>query len=327
MVAISVGGGWLYRYLFLRDDTVQFAYIPMVDGAIGGALFWGFMFFIWPSRQLSGLRQRLPFLGTLAVFLTVVFCTIVLTGIFNRLVLTGSFDLTDSFLPGWHLYIYVGIVSLVLLLVLQITNLVGPRVLWNVILGRYHRPREEKRIFLFVDLVGSTALAKELGDLGMQRLLSRFFFDIAEPIAENGGEIHAYVGDEVIITWQYQDGLKNGRCVTCFFDIMEKLATKSEKYRNIFGTEPKIRGGLHGGPVVTSECGDTKTAIVYFGDTVNTTARLEEAAKIFDKDLVVSAELLQKLHIPDQIQAETLGSHILRGHKVPTPLVSLALNN
>jgi adenylate cyclase len=32
----------------------------------------------------------------------------------------------------------------------------------------------------------------------MRDLLTRFFFDIDEPIVAHGGEVHAYVGDEVI---------------------------------------------------------------------------------------------------------------------------------
>jgi adenylate cyclase len=35
----------------------------------------------------------------------------------------------------------------------------------------------------------------------MQELLTRFFFDIDGPIVGHGGEVHAYVGDEVIVTW------------------------------------------------------------------------------------------------------------------------------
>jgi adenylate cyclase len=35
----------------------------------------------------------------------------------------------------------------------------------------------------------------------MQDLLTRFFFDIDEPIVAHGGEVHAYVGDEVIVSW------------------------------------------------------------------------------------------------------------------------------
>jgi class 3 adenylate cyclase len=39
--------------------------------------------------------------------------------------------------------------------------------------------------------VGSTALAESMGELRMQELLTRFFFDIDEVIRAYGGEVHA----------------------------------------------------------------------------------------------------------------------------------------
>ena len=94
---------------------------------------------------------------------------------------------------------------------------IDPRVLGNILIGHYHAPVREERAFLFVDLVGSTELAKKLGDLGAQRMLARFFFDISEPVLENGGEIHAYTGDEVIITWPMAAVVRDARCVQLLF--------------------------------------------------------------------------------------------------------------
>lgn len=36
--------------------------------------------------------------------------------------------------------------------------------MWNMITGRYHRPRKERRIYMFLDIKDSTALAERLGD-------------------------------------------------------------------------------------------------------------------------------------------------------------------
>ena len=45
----------------------------------------------------------------------------------------------------------------------------------------------------------------------MQELLTRFFFDIDEPIVAHGGEVHAYVGDEVIVSWPLTTAVFEGR--------------------------------------------------------------------------------------------------------------------
>ena len=85
----------------------------------------------------------------------------------------------------------------------ELLRLIGGRVLINVILGRYRHPMREERVLMFLDLAGSTSLAEALGELRMQELLTRFFFDIDAPIVAHGGEVHAYVGDEVIVTWPF----------------------------------------------------------------------------------------------------------------------------
>ena len=47
----------------------------------------------------------------------------------------------------------------------DINHLLGQNVLLNFITGRYYRPRLEQRVFLFIDIEGSTALAERLGEL------------------------------------------------------------------------------------------------------------------------------------------------------------------
>jgi adenylate cyclase len=56
-----------------------------------------------------------------------------------------------------------------------------------------------------------------MGELRVHDLITRFFFDIDEPISDFGGAVHAYVGDEVIVTWPATDDpARNARCVACF---------------------------------------------------------------------------------------------------------------
>ena len=105
--------------------------------------------------------------------------------------------------------------------VFELTRLVGSRVLFNVALGRYRSPVREARVLMFLDLAGSTSLAESMGELRVQGLLTRFFFDIDDAIVAHGGEVHAYVGDEVIVTWPLDDRMSGGRCIDCFFAIAD----------------------------------------------------------------------------------------------------------
>jgi adenylate cyclase len=208
--------------------------------------------------------------------------------------------------------------------VLRIRNLIGGRVFTNFMLGRYHRPLSENRIFLFLDLADSTALSEKLGDLKVQSLIGQFFFDIARPIAEHGGETHRYVGDEIVVTWPLRESNDNDSCIHCVFDIQSLIETRAEFYLKTYGVVPEFRVGLHGGRVVAGEVGDDKREIVYFGDTINTAARLQSLCKEKGRNFLISLELLRKSGLSGKIQLEEIGEVSLRGRHKPLMVYALA---
>ena len=61
-------------------------------------------------------------------------------------------------------------------------------------------PKAEDRVFLFLDLEGSTQLAERLGSALYFELLRRCLDDLTEPILETEGEIYQYAGDEIVVT-------------------------------------------------------------------------------------------------------------------------------
>jgi adenylate cyclase len=326
LVAFSAALGPIYTAVFIPDLEPNLIGFIAIDGIVGGLLIWGGLLFLWPSKTCAPLR-RLAFPWHVAFLLVLVGLIIPITGMISQSIHAGKIVLVFNYGPGFSLYLFIlGFITFTLI-IRQITKVIGPRVLGNLLIGRYHKPVEENRIFLFVDLIGSTALANQYGDLGLQRLLTRFFFDIGRPVAEHGGEIHAYIGDEVIITWPYKTGIERARSVRCFFALKKVLDGHSETYEKLFGVRPKIRAGLHGGSVIVSECGDTKKSIVYFGDTMNTAARLEGEAKRLNEELIVSEQLLQAVTLPDGIVAQHKGDVTLRGRDSATGVYSLTQEN
>jgi len=203
--------------------------------------------------------------------------------------------------------------SLLVMSAFELTRLIGSRVLFNVALGRYRSPVREARVLMFLDLAGSTSLAESMGEVRVQGLLTRFFFDIDGAIVAHGGEVHAYVGDEVIVTWPLDDRMSAGRCIDCFFAIADSIAEKADSYRQEFGMVPNFRAGLHAGHVVISECGSSRRQLAYFGDTVNVTARLQEHCKEAGRNLLVSADLLRHMKLKPALAIEALGEARLRG--------------
>lgn len=208
--------------------------------------------------------------------------------------------------------------------VFLLSGLLGPRILLALITGRYRRPRAEQRIVLFLDLHGSTRQAERLGDESFHRFLNEVFFDISDPVLETGGEIYRYVGDEIIISWRRERGARDGACIECFFAIEDALARKAPQYRRAFGTEPRLRGALHSGPLVIGEMGDLKREIVMLGDTMNTAARIEEMCRVTGREFIVSEAVLRAIgHLPPAVRMEPLGEMALRGKEGDVRLSAL----
>ena len=195
----------------------------------------------------------------------------------------------------------------------QVNGLLGRGVLVGLILGRYHRPREEVRVFLLIDLRESTQIATRLGNLRYHAFLSRFISDVSASVVRFRGEVHRYVGDEVILTWTADDGLRNAGCVRAVFAISDTLEAASAAYRADFGVMPQFWAGLHLGPVVTGEIGTIKHEIAFLGDTLNVAARIQQAGKELGRQFLASAAVISELDLPNDVARESLGRIELRG--------------
>lgn len=200
-------------------------------------------------------------------------------------------------------------------LVLQVNNKFGQGTFFNFIRGKYQIPKQEKRIFMFLDINGSTTIAERLGDERYHMLLKDFFADITNPILDNRGEIYQYVGDEVVIAWNYSDGTENGRCVKCFFDIKKSITNVTDRYRSRYGLVPSFKAGIHCGTVVAGEVGIIKRDITYSGDVLNTTSRIQRMCHRFNEEVIASATLLQELRHADRYIFRALGTLKLRGRE------------
>ena len=202
------------------------------------------------------------------------------------------------------------------ILFLNINDRYGPGVLMDYLLGKYHRPRQEERIFMFVDMKSSTTIAEQLGDIAFHDLLNDYFKDLTDPILYTRGEVYQYVGDEVIVTWPTDKGLYNFNCVRCFFAMQEAISMHSTYYQNKYGLVPEFKAGLHCGQVTTGEIGIIKRDIVHSGDVLNTTARIQSKCNELNVKVLLSKVLLDKLGLPPhRMLQKELGEIDLRGKK------------
>ncbi|MBT8234872.1 MAG: adenylate/guanylate cyclase domain-containing protein, partial [Bacteroidia bacterium] len=199
-----------------------------------------------------------------------------------------------------------------------------PGILWNMFIGRYRNPREELRVFMFLDLRSSTTIAEKLGHIKFSRLIQDCFADLTPVIKKHSVEIYQYVGDEAVLSWPVESGLEDNNCIHCYFDYMEVLASKSDHYEKTYGLQPFFKAGVHFGKVIVAEVGLIKREIAYHGDVLNTTARIQGMCNAFQQQLLVSDHLVQNLQTDDLIQSKRMGDELLKGKKTAVTIHALS---
>ena len=223
----------------------------------------------------------------------------------------------------WILIFYTLVVYSLLNFFIQVNRLLGEGILWKFITGKYHKPREEERIFMFLDMKSSTTIAEQLGHVRFYSLLDEVFHEISQPVLETKAEIYQYVGDEVVLTWPMEHGLKNSNCLKTFFMFQDNLERNKENYLVQYGIQPEFKAGLHFGKVVSAQIGDLKREIVYNGDVVNTTSRIQNECKTYQRNCLVSGVLKNRLHHENGYQWERIESVALRGKETEVELFSV----
>ena len=211
--------------------------------------------------------------------------------------------------------VYTALTLIISLFYSEIGENLGQGVLKNFFTGKYHHPIKEERIFMFLDMKSSTTIAENIGHVSYFEMLSEYYADLSESIVQYSGEIYQYVGDEIVVSWKLKNGLRNNNCIQCFYAMKKALNAQSEKYINKFDLMPTFKAGLHLGEVTTGEIGVIKKDIIFTGDVLNTTARIQGLCNDYKVDLIISSDLIKKLDLDSENRIKSLGKNELRGKR------------
>ena len=229
---------------------------------------------------------------------------------------------------AWDAFFYILlsyniIIELLITLINEVNKKYGPGVLLPVLLGKYKSPKEEERIFLFMDLKSSTTIAEALGHLKYSALIRDSFMDINSVVSRYKAQIYQYVGDEIVISWPLRDGLTDSSCIQFFFACQKKLHDKADHYRKQYERIPEFKAGLHIGKVTAVEVGDIKRDIAYLGDTLNTAARIQGICNDYEKNFLSSEYALKNMNVRKNYKIESMGTVMLKGKTEPVEIASI----
>lgn len=299
----------------------------ILAGTIGGSalVFVNKRYF---RKKSYSYAMKATFLAYTAVF---VFVTVIMSFLSARIILPEAgfgelLEVAAIYMYGKMtliFYILWGTVTLFTLFFLQIYDKFGSGMFLKFLTGKYHQPREEQRIFMFLDMKSSTTIAEKIGSKKYFNLLNDLFTDMTDPILSCEGEIYQYIGDEVVVSWSMEKGVRQANCLHCFRGIREKVADLAPYYENEYGVIPEFKAGLHFGLVTAGEIGSIKKDIVYSGDVLNTTSRIQEQCNHYQVDFLVSNETFDLMGKQVPYEAVPLGNIELRGKKTRIDLITL----
>ncbi|MCA1489990.1 adenylate/guanylate cyclase domain-containing protein [Sinorhizobium alkalisoli] len=315
---------FILALLVVAGSGVAYAWVVYGDGALIGATY--AVFICMPVlaferriifRRLYRKIHSLPtpgfLLSSVAVYFTIENFGFAAAGMALKLTGVLQQDWSDALVPSFNALIYALVVSGPIIFLLRVRELLGRDVFLSLLTGHYRKPIQEERVFLFVDLVGSTSFAERFGDLKTQEFLGKLFATMADPVLRYRGTIDDYVGDSAIISWPFARAVADAACIRCIFDILDEVEADAARWKKDYGEVPRLRAAIHGGTIVAAEIGVDKHKITYFGDTVNTTSRLEGLCRSLDRQVLISADLLRRIRLPEFIREEDLGEHEIKG--------------
>ena len=323
MVVIGATAGSLYGIIQARPNANSVVELAMgaIIGVVISSFLGGFELFGGPFLERGG--RRLSLVAAILVRTTIYGIVIMAALLVVPWMYSGA--ALSLHRPGLRNAIIFSVVAtFVAVAILSIAQLIGPRVLVSFLTGRYYHPREEERIVVFLDLVGSTTIAERLGNIRFHALLAEVFTWLSRVVTDYGGEVYRYVGDAMIATWPVGVAEENARPIRCLFACQDALESAASDLLRRHGQMPRFRAGLHVGPLVAGEIGGFKREIALLGDAMNTTARIEQTCRETGHSVLVSALLLGRTAMPAGIVAISIGEHLLRGKSEHLELFALA---
>jgi len=316
--------GPLKDYLSHPAVHVENVMAGVMFGVLLGLVNW-FTERVWVTSRSFGLvvlvRSALYVAGLGFVFVAVAAFFIVT----RILPLDALRETVAAFSPRYlfSVVLWLAVVGTGINFLLEIRRMVGQGNLWRLLTGHYRRPRDEERVFLFMDLVGSTGAAEQLGHERYSQFIQACFRDLTGVALESGGTIYQYVGDEVVMTWPAGGEGARMRSVQAFFDYERSLAERGPWYQGQFGMVPVFRGGIDVGSVIATEIGELKRDIAYHGDVINTASRLLDLCKEREGRLMVSERVGDQVMEDASVMVEWQDEVRMKGKESATRVFSL----
>ncbi len=311
-------------------EIALFFRMAILGGILIGISF-GFLEILFEKRRFQALNYGQLILTKSMIYVFIFVVVMAILNIRNQQLSLGYFDFLiwkDSFFsPRLLIPIsYLAVASILLNFMKEVSLKFGQGNLWKMLIGKFHRPQEEVRILMFLDLRASTTIAEKLGHLKYSQLIQDCFNDLAV-VRKQEAEIYQYVGDEAVLSWSAVNGLRNNNCINAYYAFSDTLNRRSDYYLKKYGLVPFFKAGMNIGKVTIAEVGQIKKEIAFHGDTINTAARIQGKCNELGSELLISETLEQQLNDNGQFKHTIIGKIALKGKQEEINIYSVGPAN
>ena len=184
------------------------------------------------SHRGNWLRSMHPLLS-IPVYVAIILTFYLVLAHITRFFLGRLDDLPTLYRRLPYVLIFFTMYSVVGVLTMRIVHFIGLENLFHLMVGTYHRPVQEKKILLFLDINGSTALGESLGALSMRSFVGKFLVDVSQPVTDHGGEIYLYKGDGLIAVWSWSAATKGDAILKTVDAMFHAIERERERVRKV----------------------------------------------------------------------------------------------
>src|SRR5215213_388632 len=183
-------------------------------------------------------------------------------------------------------------------------------------------PAQEVRktvTIVFSDLKGSTSLGESVDSEALREVLGRYFEEMSAVLESHGGRVEKYIGDAIMAVFGLPKVHEDDavRAVRAAAEMKTALARLNDELFERWGVRLENRTGVNTGEVVAGD--PTLGQRLVTGDTVNVTARLEQAAPALE---VLVGEPTYRL-VRDAVEVEAVEPLELKGKAERVPAYRL----
>ena len=214
----------------------------------------------------------------------------------------------------------------------------------NQVLGRYFSPdireeiensefdllqkvgREQQVAVLFTDIKGFTQLSEQMQPKDVVEFLSEYQKRMVGSIFTNSGTVDKYIGDAVMATFGTPESRGNDaqNALDCARSMQVSLRqwNKERLEQGLPTVEHRI--GIHVGPSIVGNIGgEDRMEFTVVGDTVNVASRICDSCKTFERDVLISEDLL--LRLDERLKTELFANVKIRGRQETMSLHGVTL--